>query len=30
MGSNLAIVTLIVVFSILIGVVIGHKLRRKP
>lgn len=30
MGSNLAIVTLIVVFSILIGVVLGRKMRRKP
>ena len=29
MASNLAIVALIVVFSILIGVVLGGKMRRK-
>lgn len=30
MTSNLAIVALIVVFSILIGVALGRKIRRKP
>jgi hypothetical protein len=30
MGANLAIVTLVVVFSIIIGIYLGRKLRRKP
>jgi hypothetical protein len=29
MGSNLAIVTLVLVFSVVIGIVLGRKLRRK-
>ncbi len=30
MGSNLAIVTLVVVLSIAVGVFLGRKLRRRP
>jgi|GEM_PF-3009039 len=30
MGANLAIVTLVVVFSIIVGVYLGRRLRRKP
>jgi uncharacterized protein YneF (UPF0154 family) len=30
MGSNLAIVTLVIVLSLVVGVAIGRKLRRKP
>lgn len=29
MGANLAIVTLIVVFSVVVGIVLGRRLRRK-
>jgi hypothetical protein len=29
MGANLAIVTLVVAFSLVIGIVLGRKLRRK-
>jgi hypothetical protein len=30
MGANLAIVTLIVIFSVVIGIYVGRKMRRKP
>ncbi len=29
MGANLAIVTLVLVFAVVVGVVLGRKLRRK-